>query len=216
MMKRLALVCALVLVVAASASAGSNYLWNAGAYDTVGSSGASTSFGQFTPTGANEFTYPTGASAVCANVVYTGTFGTGMTKTNLYKKQWVTTGPSTWLLEAWAPSAFEGSAITLRLWGTTASTNKPTGTWTVTKVYDPVLNSWARTPLGTINCNTITSAGSTASPWFMTTLTLSKTDAPYTATNGYLIELSIPEPGSMLAMLSGLVGLVGFGIRRRR
>jgi hypothetical protein len=27
---------------------------------------------------------------------------------------------------------------------------------------------------------------------------------------------SVPEPGSMLAMFSGLVGLVGFGTRRRR
>ena len=29
-------------------------------------------------------------------------------------------------------------------------------------------------------------------------------------------ECCIPEPGSMLAMFSGLVGLVGFGIRRRK
>jgi hypothetical protein len=31
-----------------------------------------------------------------------------------------------------------------------------------------------------------------------------------------VFEFSVPEPGSMIAVLSGLIGLVGFGIRRRR
>jgi hypothetical protein len=29
-------------------------------------------------------------------------------------------------------------------------------------------------------------------------------------------NIMIPEPGSMFALLSGLVGLVGFGVRRRK
>jgi hypothetical protein len=32
----------------------------------------------------------------------------------------------------------------------------------------------------------------------------------------YAIGLQVPEPGSLLAMFSGLIGLVGFGIRRRK
>ena len=36
--------------------------------------------------------------------------------------------------------------------------------------------------------------------------------------NAYTLQItpSVPEPGSMVAMLSGLAGLVGFGIRRRK
>lgn len=42
----------------------------------------------------------------------------------------------------------------------------------------------------------------------------------YDGTNPIALQLvaqhDVPEPGSMLAMFSGLVGLVGFGIRRRK
>jgi len=49
--------------------------------------------------------------------------------------------------------------------------------------------------------------------WYSTTNKFSMTSG----TSGvYVAPASVPEPGSLLAMLSGLVGLVGFGIRRRK
>lgn len=40
--------------------------------------------------------------------------------------------------------------------------------------------------------------------------------APGTTENWKLVASSVPEPGSIVAMLSGLVGLAGYGIRRRK
>jgi hypothetical protein len=37
-----------------------------------------------------------------------------------------------------------------------------------------------------------------------------------TGTKGLILAAWVPEPGSMVAVLSGLIGLVGFGIRRRK
>lgn len=54
--------------------------------------------------------------------------------------------------------------------------------------------------------------------YFSKSYTLGSVDAAGGAYQYFVLEASTstPEPGSMLAMLSGLVGLVGFGIRRRK
>jgi len=42
-------------------------------------------------------------------------------------------------------------------------------------------------------------------------------EAPVGAIESWtIVATTVPEPGSMVAMLSGLVGLVGYGIRRRK
>ena len=57
-----------------------------------------------------------------------------------------------------------------------------------------------------------------AHPVFSYTFNTSNMAGTGSAGNFTLGEIStvIPEPGSMLAMFSGLIGLVGFGIRRRK
>ncbi len=62
--------------------------------------------------------------------------------------------------------------------------------------------------------NPPTNGGTTASFYtFATGLTMNPGESAWTLT---MEESVVPEPGSMLAMLSGLVGLAGFGIRRRK
>jgi hypothetical protein len=38
----------------------------------------------------------------------------------------------------------------------------------------------------------------------------------FTTLNATVSDASVPEPGSMMALATGLVGLIGFGVRRRR
>jgi hypothetical protein len=61
-----------------------------------------------------------------------------------------------------------------------------------------------------------TTHGTSANPTW--TVTFTNSDAiKVGAGGGYVnMQLITPEPGSMVAMLSGLVGLIGFGIRRRK
>ena len=55
-------------------------------------------------------------------------------------------------------------------------------------------------------------SGSITTPVFSTTFAYDGTSIPLQL----VASADVPEPGSMLAMFSGLVGLVGFGIRRRK
>lgn len=75
---------------------------------------------------------------------------------------------------------------------------------------DVVLNLYEGTnSLWTVPYST---SGSQLAPMFTQTFTL---DAGQTLALR-LVATSVPEPGSMVALFSGLIGLVGFGIRRRK
>lgn len=80
------------------------------------------------------------------------------------------------------------------------------GTWTAQQC----LNGQAGTPIWSAPHN---SSGSSSSPQYSQSpipMGLNQ-DKYYT-----VAIMTVPEPGSMVALFSGLVGLVGFGIRRRK
>jgi len=219
-MKKVALVCALLFVVAASASA-APYIWKLNGTDSTGGNyGGLVNVGVKTvSTTPVDQTYDTANAAYVASVVYTGALDTTMVKTNLYASNYTNnTDPKKWILEAWCGNSWntstQGANFDLRIWASTSSSTKPSTGWKLYKLYDPISNAWGHTDLGAVPV--ATSAGTQDSPWFTTSLPVYKTSTPTEYGKGYILELSIPEPGSMVAMLSGLVGLVGFGIRRRR
>jgi len=219
-MKRIAMVCLLVMVVAGAASA-APYIWKTNATDTVGANaGVNVSVGVKTvSTTPIDQTFDTSNAAYMASVVYTGALDASLVKTNLYNTQYTTAAATTWILQAWAGSQYESASMDIRIWAATAATTKPTGTWTLYKLFDPISGVWGRESLGVVPI--AASAGTQIAPWFKVNLPVSgnaKTPTPMDYGKGYILELSsvVPEPGSMVAMLSGLVGLVGFGIRRRR
>jgi hypothetical protein len=224
MMKKLVLVGLLALLVAGSASA-ANYLWNVNSTDTDGvglNYGPQARMGVRTVASAVDQTMPSNWLAYAGVLNYTGTLGAGMVKTNLYSTSYVvsppTADPGKYILQVWGGSAYGMSTMDVRIWASTAVNSKPSAGWRLYKLYDPISGVWGRTELTTGDITGAT-VGSQASPWFKVNLPMSgnaKTDTPLVEGKGYILELSVPEPGSMVAMLSGLVGLVGFGIRRRR
>jgi len=62
----------------------------------------------------------------------------------------------------------------------------------------------------------ITGTSNKTAPLLSVSITAPKTANPNNDAMLVTFGATVPEPGSMLAMLSGLVGLVGFGIRRRK
>jgi len=59
-------------------------------------------------------------------------------------------------------------------------------------------------------------AGTKGTDFWQKSYTLGAADASGGAFQYFLLEATVPEPGSMVALFSGLVGLIGFGIRRRK
>jgi len=57
---------------------------------------------------------------------------------------------------------------------------------------------------------------SAANAYFQQSFTLGAADNAGAAYKYFVLEATVPEPGSMVALFSGLIGLVGFGIRRRK
>jgi len=223
MMRKLVLVCVLLMAVAASASAGT-YQWNLLCTDTsAGMAGAQVRIGVKTAVSTSQQDWSVSTVANCASVNYTGGLDSTMVKSDagLLKTDYRTVDPTAkWIFEAWTGTGYTGGTMDVRIWGSTSS-YKPSGSWKLYKLYDPLANegqgAWGKTELGTVPI--ATSTGTADSPWFKYNLAVSgnvKTSAPSDYGKGYILSLEIPEPGSMVAMLSGLVGLVGFGIRRRR
>lgn len=216
MMKKVLLVCVLVVALAGSASALPNYIWNISCTDTNGAnSGVAVNIGQFTPAGTAQQTYITSTSAYAAEVLYTGGLDGTMAKTGLLQKDFRAVGSNVYILQVWAGTDYGMSTFDVRVWASTAAATKPAEGWNLYKLYDPISQEWGKTKLNT-TALMATSSGSASSPWFKGNLPSFKTGSPLGTGQGYILALEIPEPGSMVAMLSGLVGLVGFGIRRRR
>jgi hypothetical protein len=214
---KLALVCVLVALVATSASALPNYIWNVGGYDSAGLNGNYTFFGKQNAASTTAMGSGTNVQAFAASLAYTGGLDTSIVKTANYSKFFVSQDQSRYILNVWAASQFAGETIDVRVWAGTATAAIPANGWRLYKLYDPITDTWGKTELSTSPIMA-TSNGSAASPWFKAALPVFRTGDPLGAKNGYILSLEqpVPEPGSMVAMLSGLVGLVGFGIRRRK
>jgi len=126
-----------------------------------------------------------------------------------------------WNLKVYAGDSF-ASTIYLTMWNPTAGDIDPAEGFTV-KLYSVSAFGGERTEITpsldlALNGTFSTSTGISGNKV--------QTSMPFTlgqagdATHPYLFELvaapAVPEPGSMLAMFSGLIGLVGYGIRRRK
>lgn len=217
-MKKLLLVCVLAFAIAGSAQAA--YIWGLNATDPSGANyGSSVSLGTAGNTTATQ-SWPTPTAAYAGEVVFTGSLGPDMVKTTIRKTNFTTTDPHVWNIQIWAATGYAASTVDVRLW-TGVSTSFPTGTWYLYKLYDPIAAQWPATPvlLGQVSSFSVTSQ---TNPLLKVNLPVFKTDLPLNAGQGYILQLRdsvippIPEPGSLVAVLSGLVGLAGFGIRRRR
>lgn len=216
-MKKVLLVCVLV---ALAASAQAAYVWNINSTDTAGANyGTAVTVGDPANANATQSVISTNASYAAA-VVYSGGLDATFSKDVLRSRWFTTTPPQEWIIQAWSAGDYAMSTFDFRLWGGT--TNVPTGTWYLYKYYDPFTQVWDTTSESFVSTVTAVAGGTQASPALKLNLPAFKTNAPTAAGQGYIFALRnteiavIPEPGSMVAMLSGLVGLVGFGIRRRR
>jgi len=123
----------------------------------------------------------------------------------------------TWNLEASLNTVPAGGNIVLSAWAISSGkivspdfyANLYSGSWTAAQILagdadKSLLWSAVKDAYGTANSPQFTSEA------FPTTATGSQLFTLAIGTN------SVPEPGSMVALLSGLVGLVGFGIRRKK
>ena len=135
-------------------------------------------------------------------------------------KEAFTTGSKTWSnITVGTGGSFTSSSLRLRFWQSGLDSTCP-------KISVKVTKGFAGTAFatGTVLIPTwdVAKVGSKSAPayWFDLTPLIPTFN---TKVNNVLptmeLEMTasyVPEPGSMVAMLSGLVGLVGFGIRRRK
>jgi len=124
----------------------------------------------------------------------------------------------TWKLRVWNGDTFTGSVICLVGWNASAGDYDPTADSTaLIKLYQVDQYGGARTLLHDFtNDGNGTYGLSTGVSGVYYTTTFAKANQA----SAWKLELvasgSVPEPGSLLAMLSGMIGLVGYGIRRRK
>lgn len=120
-------------------------------------------------------------------------------------------------IELWAGSGYTNAALQLRIWGIGIDADGPALKLVVTQakagsgfaVGDIVFDSLA---VGSKHYPTLAIDLSSS----IAVLKTGTAEAPAVTFRLTATTPGIPEPGSMLAMLSGLIGLVGFGIRRRK
>lgn len=191
----------LVLGVAANAYVFQAIATNASGTDSMGT----ITFGTYASASSKDITPNSGTAAevaVASNQSWKPAVGAD---SGSWKVQYfVTTDPKAWTLALWSGNDYGYDKATLKIWLNNASGFTP-GNWTLQdavtgKVY------WS---------GDVTSVGSKTNSILSIEFDTPKTATPNAEAIG-LVWTSVPEPGSMLAMLSGLVGLVGFGIRRRK
>jgi len=198
MKKTLILACVMVLALGVAANA---YVFNATVVDTAAGSGGNVQFADMNPktgswTAAQE---PYLAVATFVNSSPLVTYWTNVAV------------PDKWTISVWAKGNWTGSNAVLKFWvqnlgnGGTLGSVITGKTWGIWDQNNNLLKSF-----------TIGGTSSEASPTAIVQIgAVPVVSDPATEALTFTFG-EVPEPGSMLAMLSGLVGLVGFGIRRRK
>jgi len=113
----------------------------------------------------------------------------------------------TWNLKLWVGNAAADTDYTITLSAWNPAIGGLTGVAPTVKLKQGSTTLW--TVVGGTTGNSVT-------PNYSGTFTLNSGPSGTNAITDLYIEAVVPEPGSMVAMLSGIIGLVGFGIRRRK
>jgi hypothetical protein len=125
----------------------------------------------------------------------------------LYYRMYKSPGPAAWTFKAFVEDATADPSMTVNIWGASASA-----------VADLVGKTWELKVGGVSKQVETWDAAHVSAGAPMFSYTWADTSGMVGVANAVTVTLGevVPEPGSMVAMLSGLVGLVGFGIRRRK
>lgn len=121
------------------------------------------------------------------------------------------TEPLAWYGTIFGENGYSGD-FNVKFYATTSTSYLPTGTWYLYKGIGTVVNGnmtgdVVEVAEGTFSTNVSSYALSTFGYKFANNDVFTLSTAKVAA---------VPEPGSIVAMLSGLVGLAGFGIRRKK
>jgi len=207
MMKRLIVLSVVMLVVlATAASAAVDDVWVVGLRGVwAGQSTASINMGtktgcsdvwRTTPDADSQLPNPSNGYLVVA--------GTLVALCGNDYREPMTTNPAgkVWNIEMYVQGQAEGASATFTLKGWGSGTNM------LSEDLPSVKLKQGSTVLWTVEKNV---SGSSTAPNFTKEFTLSDGAKTYLT-----LEAQVPEPGSIVAMMSGLVGLAGFVIRRKR
>jgi len=126
------------------------------------------------------------------------------------------TGEKVWNLSLWRGATYSQTSMLLRAWNPSGATDLNGAIKVKLVVVDD--------PTGTFDENDViwswdaTKNGGSTTPAYSTTFTNCGVLEQGNATSAIKLKLiaSVPEPGSLVAMFSGLIGIVGYGIRRRK
>jgi hypothetical protein len=208
MKKLMVIACVLTMVMALAAAAGA-YTIQGGPTANSGGSFMISTANDNAPTPINDTVSVQTWLALAGNQDWNGASG-GAGALNL--RMFDTTPPALWTLAAYVESATQNPTLTITIYGANGLLADVAGkTWELrNKATGALLDDvvWSTTMISSATAGltyTFTDTSGMVGAANAVALTLGEKQGPV-----------VPEPGSMVAMLSGLVGFVGFGIRRRK
>jgi len=120
-----------------------------------------------------------------------------------------TGGKIVWNLNVTAGSTFAGTAFVMTAWNPSSGANDIDNTMSTVAPFCKI--ELYKDGALLFNFDP-TKNGAVATPQYTGQFSIAAGETQ----TGYQLVYSVPEPGSMVALFSGLVGLVGYGIRRRK
>jgi hypothetical protein len=219
-MTRLALLLCLLLAIAAE-PVSADYVWTLGCCDqTGGSPGSQVRTGyKAVPGSTTAQDWSDTYAAHCGFLMYTAGLDSTMVKTGLDRTHYVgPTDPRKYLFNVWCgpdwSTQYQGSEFSVRVWASSTANTPPTG-FRLYKLYDPISDTWDRTELTADSIPTTLAGANLSMPWFKCALPVYRTADPLQYRGGYVLELSVPEPSAMSALLCS-IGWLAVCIGRRR